>query len=139
MSTVQIHSKKDYSGAKSIDFSLSGKMYVATPKSGADQSWIDEFEKLLKYASANKINPFSTVSNPKMYGWHKSSTKGGLSSYVDTTAKNTFNKHFDAPEAEQMEMALPGAKEALTYLADGIQNKGLLDTATRLRQAAAKL
>ena len=156
MPKIQIHSERSYGGARFLDFTIDGKPYVAVPKMGSEQSWLDEFKKLLGFSAKYNLNPFATpikadpVKSDKYknmrsydrlkYSWNTDNTiKGqphsGLKDYIDVVPKDKINTYLEQrrpPEAVQTKMVL-------SNLIDVLIRKGLPKTAERLKKIAPKL
>jgi hypothetical protein len=156
MPKIQIHSERNYGGAKFLDFTMDGKPYVAVPKMGSDQGWLIEFKKLLEFSAKYNLNPFATpikadpVKSEKYkgmrsydrvrYSWNKDDTiqgkaHPGLKDYMDVVPKDKIDTYLEQrrpPEAVQTKMVLSNLVEIL-------QKKGLPKTAERLQRATSNL
>lgn len=149
MPKIVILSESNYGGAKFLNFSMDGKYYVVLPKLGEDQSWLDEFKKLLLFSSKYNLNPFATplksdpdksqkYKNMRMfdrikYSWNddtsiKSGKRKGLRNFVDVVPKEELKNfmHKRQPiDSEQMKLKL-------SNIVNKLVSKNLSETAERL-------
>jgi hypothetical protein len=156
MPEINIFSKTQSAGEHFLSFSIDGKRYIATPKKNEQDSWVDEFEELLKFSKKYKLNPYATPlkSDPikadkykkrrmfdrVKYSWNddeslKEGTRKGLKHYIDVTPKENIDKHIldkYSPETEQMKLKL-------SSIIDKLVSKNLSETAERLSVVAKKI
>ena len=154
---IQIHSESNYGGARFIDFSMDGKRYAALPKRGEEQSWLDEFKKLILLCSKFNLNPFATPlkSTPEVadgykrmrmisrvkYSWNddptpKDGARSGLNKHIYVIAKDKLKDFLGseeyAGEGEQLKMKL-------SCIINKLQDEGMSDTAHRVSAISKKL
>jgi len=155
MSKIQILSERSEAGAKSINFLMDGKAYVALPKPEADQSWITEFKNLLSLSAKYNLNPFATPvkADPNKsekykgrrsydkvkYSWNtddtiKGAPRKGLKEYIDVVPKDKLNEYFEqrSPESVQTKMVL-------SQVSDILKDKGLEKIADKVDKIKDKL
>jgi hypothetical protein len=155
MPKIQVLSERNDFGAKSLDFSMDGKRYVALPKIDADQSWLNEFKDLLNLSSKYNLNPFATPVkydpdksekykgrrsyDEIKYSWNVDDTiqgtpRQGLKKYIDVVPKDKLNEYF--------EQRTPGAvqtKMVLSKVAEKLKDKGLREAAERVSRIKDRL
>jgi hypothetical protein len=156
MSEINILSKTQSSGEHFLSFSIDGKKYIATPKKNEQDSWLNEFEELLKFSKKYKLNPYATpLKNDPIkadkykkrrmfdrikYSWNddeslKEGTRKGLKHYIDIIPKENIDKYLIekySPETKQMKLKL-------SNIIDKLLLKNLSETAKRLFIVAKKI
>jgi hypothetical protein len=156
MPKIVILSESNYGGAKFLNFSMDGKYYVVLPKLGEDQSWLDEFKKLLQFSNKYGLNPFATplksdakkadkYKNMRMYdrikySWNddtsiKAGKRKGLRNFVDVVPKEKLKEFMDkrqSIDSEQMKLKL-------SNIVNKLASKNLSETAERLSVIIEKI